>query len=397
MRFLKNVNLSGRTSNLSGYVMMSEVLFRTQSLAAGGKAGIATLNVEKTLNSLTLNMVDLLSAQLTEWELDPEIVFVWFEGAGDRAFCAGGDIQNLYHDMVKHPGGPAPYCEDFFEREYRLDYQIHTFSKPTIVWGHGVVMGGGLGIASACQHRIGTEKTRIAMPEITIGLIPDAGATWSFMQMPKHFAYFLALTGAQINAQDAKTVGLVNRLIGHEHRQTVLQTLLSDVTSVDTSAKITTVLERFDGKGEFPDSQLLAQEAVIQKAMTEVLATENPVASLVSSLDQFSGDPWLEKAASTFKNGAPATAQLIVGQFSKAATMNLKEMLMQELTLASQCSRHPDFAEGVRALLIDKDGQPDWQQAVMGDVPADWIEAHFQSPWESHPLADLDETRMKRG
>jgi enoyl-CoA hydratase/carnithine racemase len=374
---------------------MSEVLFRTEPLASGGQAGIATLNVEKTLNSLTLNMVDLLSAQLAEWEADPAIAFVWFEGAGDRAFCAGGDIQNLYHDMVKHPGGPCPYCEEFFEREYRLDYQLHTFAKPTIVWGHGVVMGGGLGIASACRYRIGTEKTRIAMPEITIGLIPDAGATWSFMQMPKYFAYFLALTGAQINGEDAKLVGLVNQLIGHEHREAVLNGLLAKVSLSEADAGIASVLSSFDGNGEFPPSQLQSKESEIRTVMTEVLEAENPVENFVSVLDRLSGDAWLEKAAATFRHGAPTTAQLIVGQFMRAETMNLKEMLMQELTLASQCSRHPDFAEGVRALLIDKDGQPKWQQAELGGVPDGWIEAHFQAPWGQHPLADLDENRMR--
>lgn len=374
---------------------MSEVLFRTESLAQGGKAGVATLNVEKTLNSLTLNMVDLLSAKLAEWETDPEILLVWFEGAGDRAFCAGGDIQNLYHDMVKHPGGPCPYCEDFFEREYRLDYQLHTYSKPTIAWGHGVVMGGGLGIASACQYRIGTEKTRIAMPEITIGLIPDAGASWSFTQMPKHFAYFLALTGAQINGEDAKAVGLVNHLIAHEHRAAVLQALVESVSQKQADETIAVTLAQFDGQGEFPVSQLMVHEAIIRNIMSHALEADNPVAYFVSALGQFSGDDWLEKAASTFASGAPTTAQVIVEQFSRAETMNLKEMLMQELTLATQCSRHPDFAEGVRALLIDKDGQPAWHQALMGGVPEDWIQAHFQPPWDQHPLADLNDSRMK--
>ena len=373
---------------------MSEVLFRTEPLASGGKAGIATLNVEKTLNSLTLNMVDLLTEQLNAWEADPDIVFVWFEGAGDRAFCAGGDIQNLYHDMVKHPGGPCPYCEDFFEREYRLDYLIHTFKKPTIAWGQGVVMGGGLGIASACQYRIGTEKTRIAMPEITIGLIPDAGATWSFMQMPTYFAHFLALTGAQINGEDAKAVGLVNHLIAHEHRDAVLGSLLNSVSKEQADAGIKTVLSEYNGRGEFPPGQLLANENLIRDVLNHALASDDPVASVVSGLELFKGSPWLEKAAATFASGAPTTAQIVVRQFANARSMNLKAMLMQELNLASQCSRHPDFAEGVRALLIDKDGQPNWYQPRLGDVPVNWIDEHFQSPWTEHPLADLDETRM---
>lgn len=368
---------------------MSEVLFRKEPLSKGGFAGIATLNVEKTLNSLTLNMVDLLTSQLSEWEADPEVTFVWFEGAGDRAFCAGGDIQNLYHDMIEHPGGPCPYCEAFFEREYRLDYLIHTYSKPTISWGHGIVMGGGLGIASACQYRVGTEKTRIAMPEITIGLIPDAGATWSFVQMPEHFANFLALTGAQINGADALKVGLVNHLIRHEHRSTILDTLLQQVDAADAAAGIATVLKAYKGQGEFSASQLETHETLIKEVMTQCLATDNPVESFVHELTKFEDDPWLAKAAKTFLSGAPTTAQIIVEQFRRAKTMTLKEMLIQELTLATQCSRHPDFAEGVRALLIDKDGKPKWRHSVMGGVPEEWLDAHFVSPWDEHPLGNL--------
>ena len=371
----------------------AEVLFRTEPLIHGGKVGVATLNVEKTLNSLSLNMVDLLAEQLTQWEDDSEIVFVWFEGAG-RAFCAGGDIQNLYHDMVAHPGGPCPYCEDFFSREYRLDYLIHTYRKPTVVFAHGIVMGGGLGIASACDFRIGTEKTRIAMPEITIGLIPDAGATFSFMRMPTELAHFLALTGTQINGQDAKHVNLVNYLIPSEAKQSLFDLLVAEVSSVNAQETIQGVIEARESIEGFPPSSLPAHDPVINEVMGRVLDSSEPVLEFAGLLDQFAVDLWLQKAGETFARGAPATAQIIVEQFARAKSMTLKEMLQQELTLASQCSRHPDFAEGVRALLIDKDASPKWEQAELGRVPTSWIDEHFEDPWPVHPLADLDEFRM---
>lgn len=371
----------------------AEVLFRTEPLEHGGLVGIATLNVEKTLNSLSLNMVDLLQTQLSKWEEDSEIAFVWFEGAG-RAFCAGGDIQNLYHDMANHLGGPCPYCEDFFSREYKLDYLIHTYKKPTIVFAHGIVMGGGLGIASACDFRIGTEKTRIAMPEITIGLIPDAGATWSFMQMPKTLAHFLALTGAQINGLDAKHVGLVNHLLPSAGKDALFAALKAEVISKTAQAGIQSVVSRFENADEFPASQIVAHEDLIDQVMGNALSDENPVAKLTTLVSEFEADDWLKKAAGTFMAGAPATAQIIVEQFARAISMNLKQMLEQEMVLASQCSRHPDFAVGVRALLIDKDADPKWRQGPLGSVPSDWIEEHFVEPWDQNPLADLDETRL---
>ncbi len=370
-----------------------EVLFRTEPLEHGGLVGVVTLSVEKTLNSLTLNMVDLLLAQLVDWESDPDIVFVWFEGAG-RAFCAGGDIQALYHDMVANPGGPCPYCEDFFSREYRLDYLIHTYQKPTFVFAHGIVMGGGLGMASACDFRLGTEKTRIAMPEITIGLIPDAGATYSFMQMPETIAHFLALTGGQINGEDALAVGFVNHLVPSERKEELFSRLTNKVKASSAKEDISLAIERCVDRTDFPASNLEQHEALIEDVMAKSLASENPIMTLLDLAEQLAQDPWLEKAAATLKSGAPATAQIILEQFARAKTMTLKQMLMQELTLASQCSRHPDFAEGVRALLIDKDGSPAWQQPRMGEVPQDWIDAHFVDPWAKHPLADLDETRQ---
>lgn len=370
-----------------------EVLFRTEPLAQGGQVGVVTLSAEKTLNSLTLNMVDLMLEQLTTWESDPDIVFIWFEGAG-RAFCAGGDIQALYHDMVAHPGGPCPYCEDFFSREYRLDYLIHTYKKPTVVFAHGIVMGGGLGVASACDFRLGTEKTRIAMPEITIGLIPDAGATYSFMQMPEAVAHFLALTGAQINGADALEVGFVKHLVPSASKDELFSRLIESVTKSATSESIANAIADFEDSTDFPASNLRQHEVLINDVLSNALAADNPVAALLASLEQFGADSWLEKAAATFKSGAPATAQIIIEQFARAKSMSLKQMLMQELTLASQCSRHPDFVEGVRALLIDKDGSPAWRQPVLGGVPEDWIAEHFVDPWHEHPLADLDEARQ---
>ena len=370
---------------------MSEVvLFETMSVTNGKSIGMATLNVEKSLNSLSLEMINLLADRLAVWEKDDNILLVMFQSTGDRAFSAGGDIQNLYHDMVANKGGPSPYCDDFFEREYRLDYQIHTYKKPTIVWGHGIVMGGGLGIASACSHRIGTEKTRIAMPEITIGLIPDAGATWSFSQMQEHWRYFLTWTGANFNAKDARIVGLIDYLINHELKQEFVEQLQSQNWDGDVALVLENLINQFEKKSSgFLDSEVENHDAIVKEIITECLATENPVATFAANLPNFSGDIWLEKAGTTFSNGAPTSAHIIYEQFKRAESMTMAETFQLELTLAVQCSRHPDFLEGVRALLIDKDNQPAWFQADMGKVPDDWVAQHFVEPWDKHPLADL--------
>ena len=170
---------------------MSEVPILFDELPAGtGKLGRVTLNVAATLNSLTLDMVDLLQAQMDAWRVDDEIAAIFVEGTGDKAFCAGGDVQALHRSAVATPGGPCDYAESFFEREYRLNYTLHTYNKPIICWGHGIVMGGGLGVMAGCSHRVVTQKTRIAMPEVTIALFPDVGGTWFLNHMPGKAGYF---------------------------------------------------------------------------------------------------------------------------------------------------------------------------------------------------------------
>jgi enoyl-CoA hydratase/carnithine racemase len=369
---------------------LAVVLFHTLPTASGGFIGVATLNVEKTLNSLSLEMIELLTPQLEAWKNDDQIKMVMFQSAGDRAFSAGGDIQSLYHSMVEHPKGPSPYADAFFESEYRLDYLIHTYPKPTIVWAHGFVMGGGLGVMGACSQRIGTEKTRVAMPEITIGLFPDAGATWMCNQMETHWAYFLAWTGSQVNGPDAKHLHFVDHLIDYDLKSRFVEALQNGDWASDVEARLMTLIEKFESESQaMPERELPRFEALVKQIIDKCLQSENPVQTFSDSLGNLTGDRWLEKAAANFKGGSPTTAQIIHQQLQRSKTMSLKETFLFELIIAVQCSRHPDFVEGVRALLIDKDNKPVWAHAEMGRVPESWVNAHFEAPWHKHPLEDL--------
>lgn len=374
------------------------VLFEEISAQAGKAIGVATLNVERTLNSLSLEMIDLLTTRLKAWRDDDTIVMVILQGAGDRAFCAGGDIQDLYRSMVENPGGPNEYAERFFEHEYRLDYLIHTYDKPILCWANGVVMGGGLGVMAGCSHRLGTETSRIAMPEITIGLFPDAGATWFLTRMPTHLAYFLALTGSHLNAVDARKVGLVDRLVQYAGKEQLVNRLTNTKwrdNPEDNHKVLDEVLDSFEGSpGEFPDSELDPHEQFIYSIVTESLATDMPLKTFAEKMDSLgvAGDKWLKRAVETFQRGSPTTAHLIMEQIRRAAGLSLEETLMLELVMAIQCSRHHDFKEGVRALLIDKDNNPEWKFSSVTDVPRDWVEEHFVPPWEGrNPLSNLHE------
>ena len=370
--------------------MPDVVLFETKSLRDGRQLGLVTLNAPKTLNSLSLDMIDLMLPQLIKWQDDPQIVLVLFLSEGDRAFSAGGDIQNLYDDMVQHPDGPCPYSDAFFEREYRLDYLIQTYNKPTIVWGQGIAMGGGLGVLTACSHKIATETTRIAMPEITIGLFPDAGASYALSRMPEHYAHFLAWTGANINGEDARRVGMIDYLINNEQQDAVIYAITSHPWVGDAATALDQLLNTFvqDSSG-FPASQLAMHDQVISETVNAALASNNPVGVFLEQCERLGGDKWLDKAVATFKSGTPTTAAIIYEQIQRAKSMTREQIFAMELTLAIQCSRHTDFREGIRALLIEKDNSPSWQYE-MGAVPNEWVAEHFAEPWPVNPLSDLN-------
>jgi enoyl-CoA hydratase/carnithine racemase len=369
--------------------MTKPVLISEFELSNGYCAGVATLNSEATLNSLNLEMIDLLSAQLERWRIRSEVLFILIDSTGDRAFSAGGDIQSMYHDMKAHPGAPSPYCDAFFEREYRLDYSLRNFPKPTIAWGHGIVMGGGLGILSACQFRIATETTRIAMPEITIGLFPDAGATCTFNQMSPIWSHFIALTGANLNGKDGLMVGMVSHLVTHKLKTRFLHDLVQVNCQTDVSAQIAAILEDLNGhSGPFPDSLLEKHHQLINHDMETALSAEDPNLELLQAMSSWPDDKWLSRAKTSLQRGSPTTAAIIIEQFRRAKSMTMKEMFKMELTIAVNCSRHHDYQEGVRALLIEKDLNPKWTYAY-GEVPEDHIQDHFKSPWISHPLDNL--------
>ena len=202
---------------------MSCVLFNEFPTADGNKIVEIQLNAERSLNALTLDMIDLIQPKLDAWKEDDSVVCVLFDSAGEKAFCAGGDVVNLYKSMVGE--GDPNFPTDFFTREYILDHTIHTYPKPIICWGNGIVMGGGMGLMNGCSHRVVTEKTHMAMPEVTIGLYPDVGGSWFLNHMPGRTGLFLGLTGNRMNAADALFLGLADRFIASELRGQVVEKL----------------------------------------------------------------------------------------------------------------------------------------------------------------------------
>lgn len=370
---------------------MSEapILFE-EHIAGAGKLVRVTLNVPATLNSLTLEMVDQLQAKLDQWRDDPAIAAIFLEGAGDKAFCAGGDIQALYDDVTATPGGPCEYAENFFLQEYRLDYTLHTYPKPVISWGHGIVMGGGLGVMAGCSHKIVTEKTRIAMPEVGIALFPDVGGSWFLNHMPGKSGQFLALTGASINAADAIYTGIADRFIGSERREEVFDALLRQKWQVEEAANHALVRHTLRPFAEQSVSQCPGGQVEPHLGSIATLCDGDDVHEVIDNiLLQQTQDPWLSAAKKSMGRGSPLAALVAFRQLLETRHASLREVFQAELVLATNIMRYPEFAEGVRALLIDKDRKPAWRYTSTRDVPSEVVDSFFRAPWEQHPLADL--------
>jgi len=372
------------------------VLWEERATHSGMAVGIATLNSARTINALSLDMIRSLDAGLCRWAGDPRVACVILTGAGEKGFCAGGDVRQVRESVLAYHGpAPNPQAQAFFSEEYRLDYHLHTYPKPLLVWGDGVVMGGGLGLMAGASHRVVTERSRIAMPEVSIGFYPDVGASWFLRRMPGRLGLFLALTGAALNADDALAVGLADHALHAADREPLLERLTQlswGAIAAQNHIVLSRALRSFAGPAldHLPSSNVGSQADAIQR-----LIRGDTLAEIHRQMADYHGaDPWLQRAARTTLGGSPTSASLIWEIWQRAKHLSLAEALRMELIVSLQCCSHPDFAEGVRALLVDKDNSPRWTPATLDEVPAPWIAGHFVAPWPVasngvHPLSDL--------
>ncbi len=366
------------------------IIIEERECSSGQRMGYACLNAPDSLNALTLPMIRKLTEALNQWRRDSDISFVWLEGAGDRAFCAGGDIVKLYDSMCQdEQSGSNSYAHKFFSEEYRLDFLIHNFPKPIICWGHGVVMGGGLGIMAGASHRIVTEHSRIAMPEVSIGLFPDVGGTWFLSRMTGGSGLYLGLTGASCNATDAIELGWADHFLPSTQKTSLMEALfrLQWSSGESNHSRVTQLLRAWQEqhKAQLPKGQI-AEHRDLVKQVTQGESLSEVVNSILSLPAK---DGWLKKSQESLTTACPTSLHLVWKQVREGARLSLPEVFRQELVMAIQCTRHGEFREGVRALLIDKDRQPKWQFEDVRGVPDSYIEEFFIPPWNKNPLEDL--------
>ena len=350
------------------------------------RVAFITLNRPAALNALSLEMIVELREALRRIAGDSGVHAVLIQGAGEKAFCAGGDIRALY-DSYKTQGS---LHRDFFAVEYPLDYILHSYPKPYVAVLDGITMGGGMGIAQGSRLRIVGERTRMAMPEVAIGFFPDVGASFFLSRLPGSLGPYLALTGVQIRAADALYAGLADVYLPRAGANRLEEELsaLTWVRGEDHRAAIDGLIERLAGD---PGPAPLAG---LRPAIDEHFAAAT-VPALLASLALESRPEyadWARETSALLNARSPTMLAVTLKQLQLGRSMTLAQCLRMEIGMAWQCFVQGDFIEGIRAVVIDKDNKPRWQPARTAEVTDASVEAIFKSPWADtvHPLANLE-------
>ncbi|OJB43371.1 3-hydroxyisobutyryl-CoA hydrolase [Burkholderia ubonensis] len=358
------------------------------------RIGFLELNRPKALNALSVGMIRTLHAALDTWRDDPEVVAVVVYSPHARAFCAGGDVR-FFHDAWQR--GDRDAVDTFFIDEYSLNHAIFTYPKPYIALMHGVVMGGGMGISQAARHtgglRVVTDSTKMAMPETRIGLFPDVGMSWFLARTPGAIGRYLAVTGATLDAAGALYAQLADVYVPDAALPALLDALRHE--RFDSAAQAVECVAAAAAAHKVvptPDTSALADaRAGIDRhfAQPDLVAT---LASLDAEQDCAAVDGWVEKAAHAMRSQlSPLSMAVSLEVVERARGATMADCLRRDLDLTRSTFARGDVIEGVRALIVDKDQQPDWRFKSIADVDRADVLAMFDSPWtpDTHPLRNL--------
>lgn len=331
-------------------------------LQAPNSVGHITLNRPNALNALNMEMVGAITAQLEKWANDDTITSILIEGEGDRAFCAGGDIRHIYKTGRTDKAGTL----EFFTDEYRLNAIIHHYPKPYIPIINGIAMGGGVGVSCHGSHVIVTENSTIAMPENTIGFIPDVGTTYILSRLPGNIGLFVGMTGYRMRAADAIFAGFATAFVPSSKITELKQALDQGQDADDVIAHFSQTLET----GELER---------LQDKINLVFNASTPL-SILETLSNMSseGDEWAEKTHSSMRMMSPLSVACSHASINQArAYTTIEECLANEYRFTVSSLSDHDFFEGIRAVIIEKDNKPQWQPPTLEEVSQDMVARKF--------------------
>ncbi|WP_338845843.1 enoyl-CoA hydratase/isomerase family protein [Massilia sp. W12] len=351
-----------------------------------GGFGVITLDRPKALNSLSLEMVRALHQILSSWRADAAISAVLLRSSSDKALCAGGDIR-FFHDKGKlTPQGGSALLEDFFTEEYTLNHLIHHYPKLYIALMDGVVMGGGMGIAQAgpqARLRIVTERSKIAMPEVNIGLFPDVGGTYFLPRCPQFSGRWLALCGEAIGAADAIWCGLADCFVPARHISALQDTLCASA-GADAAQVAAAFCAPF--AAELPPARIAPQADLIARHFAH-----ESVAQIQAALAADPA-PFAQASLDSMQKRSPLLMSVTLEALRRGAQMSVADCLRMERSLVRRTFEHGEVIEGVRALAVDKDNAPRWHPASLAEVTEQQLQEMFAPVWPewAHPLRHLD-------
>jgi enoyl-CoA hydratase len=331
------------------------------AFAREGQLAHIVLNRPAALNALTLDMIRAIAPRLAGWAQDPGVATVAITGAGEKAFCAGGDVRGLYEAKQSDPH--APVLRDFFWNEYRLNRRIHRYAKPYVAILDGITMGGGVGLSVNGAIRVATDKTLFAMPETAIGLFPDVGGSHFLPRAPGALGVYLALTGRRLKAADMIYCGFATHYVPSAEVPALLAAL--------GSQPVEGALSMSRDPGPAP---LAAERAAIDRCFGH--ATVEAILEALTA----EGSAWAHKTREGLARMSPTAMKVSLRELQRGRGLAFEDCMRMEFRL-SQASMHGhDFFEGVRALLVDKDNAPRWRPASLAAVDEALVERHFQPP-----------------
>jgi enoyl-CoA hydratase len=331
-----------------------EILFERR-----GCAGFVTLNRPHALNAATDNMVRQLAKQLDLWEHDSAIDRIVVKAAGDRAFCAGGDIRALYEQFN---AGGVQQSIDFWRVEYTLNHRIKHYPKPYISLIDGIVMGGGVGLSVHGMYRVAGDKYSFAYPEVGIGFFPDVGATHVLPRLPGKIGMWVGLTGLRVNADDGVYCGLATQRIASSQFSELERAL-------ETDESVGEVLKTFAQKPEL--GKLAADHPMIDRIFS-LNSVEEILAALEGEMNEDAA-----KLARTIRGKSPTSLKIAFEQVRRGGAMDFAEAMQTEFRIVNRVAREPEFYEGIRAVVIDKDNAPQWKPASLEGVSEDKVASYF--------------------
>ena len=325
-----------------------------------GKVGRLRLNRPKAIHALNEPMCRAMIDALVAWRSDSEIALVMLDHAEGRGFCAGGDVRAV----AESGKGDGVAARSFFHAEYQLNHLLFTFAKPVVSFLDGIVMGGGVGICLPAKYRVATERTMFAMPEATIGLFPDVGGGWYLSRLPGRLGQYLALTAARLDGADAKAIGLATHYIPSDALEDVKAKLLADPRDVEAILDAASVTP--------PTAPILARRGEIDR-----LFAADTLEDIIATLEADRSE-WAQKTLAGLRTKSPQSCKVALRLLREGARRtDFADEMRAEYGLAAHVSMRPDFIEGVRALLVDKDNAPVWNPATPEGVTETMLDTIF--------------------